>query len=199
MIKYSRSHKHDPQVWPLATQSFVFLTENKGDNFLSFVQSKQNKNHKRVVESGIRKYLKIYKTMLKNGWRVTKCFQEAWKCLVFKMAVWTQSSSFQLGEFFMSYNCFSISQKLCSSMGKVQRFLYLVNLCTFFRRCSFVFHVLLRRDLKDFGWQRIQICIWHWMAVLEEDINHGIYSPKGGLHQCCVSTQGWFQFQVLGT
>lgn len=74
-------------------------------------------------------------------------------------------------------------------LWKVQRFLYLIKLCTFFRRCSFVIHVLLRRDLKDLGWQRIQICIWHWMAVLEEDINHGMYSPKGGVHQCCASTQ----------
>lgn len=103
-------------------------------------------------------------------------------------AAWTQSSSFQLREFFMSYSCFSISQKLCSSV-EGPTILYLVKLCTFFRRCRFVIHVLLRRDLKDLGWQRIQICIWHWMAVLEEDINHGIYSPKGGLHQCCASTQ----------
>jgi len=57
MIKYSCNHKHDPQVWPLATQSFVFLTESKGDNFLSFLQSKQNKNHKGVVDARNRKYI----------------------------------------------------------------------------------------------------------------------------------------------
>jgi hypothetical protein len=51
------AEKSDPQVWALATQSFVFLTESKGDKFLSFVQSKQNKNHKGVVEARIRKYV----------------------------------------------------------------------------------------------------------------------------------------------
>lgn len=64
MIKYSCNHKLQAlqrrvttQVWALATQSFVFLTENKGDNFSSFVRSKQNKIHKGVVEARIRKYV----------------------------------------------------------------------------------------------------------------------------------------------
>jgi hypothetical protein len=134
-------------------------------------------------------YLKIHRTMLKNGWRVTKCFQEAWKCLVSKKAAWTQSSSFQLGEFFMSYNCFSISQKLSSSvegatislLSKIMHFLQKVQLC---------YSCLIEKGLEGLRMTKESyICIWHWMAVLEEDINHRMYSPKGSLHQCCASTQ----------
>jgi hypothetical protein len=77
-------------------------------------------------------------------------------------------------------------------LWKVQQCFWLNTIMHFLQKVQLCYSCLIeRRDLKDLGWHKglKYVCMWRWMAVLKEDIHHGIYSPKGGLHQCCVSTQ----------